>query len=257
MCGATFIEPRFKPTDQRSWRTGGVGATTVTGAMPGGARSPSSISPGACAYADVVAITSDARTSPIFMVTLFCAARATPSHRNPARSIVDRNDTWQRDRRGFLHYDGRVSGRTFAIGDIHGDLVALATLFDRLPELVADDTVVFLGDYIDRGPDSAGVVRWVRELSSKVAAKVVCLRGNHEDAWLQVATEGWPEFIMPRGNGCLECYRSFRNLPVPGEDDVPTAEEYEEMLAAKFFPPEGLEWMKSLPYFYEDEHAIY
>ena len=150
-----------------------------------------------------------------------------------------------------------MSGRTFAIGDIHGDLVALATLFDRLPPLVAEDTVVFLGDYIDRGPDSAGVVRWVRELSTRIPAKVVCLRGNHEDAWIQVATEGWPEFILPRGNGCLECYRSFMNLAVPDENAVPTAEEYEQMLGAKFFPPDVLEWMKTLPFFYEDEHAIY
>ena len=56
-----------------------------------------------------------------------------------------------------------MTGRTFAIGDIHGDLAALATLFERLPDLVAGDTVVFLGDYIDRGPNSAGVVAWVRE----------------------------------------------------------------------------------------------
>jgi serine/threonine protein phosphatase 1 len=150
-----------------------------------------------------------------------------------------------------------VSGRTFAIGDIHGDLVALATLFDRLPPLVAEDTIVFLGDYIDRGPDSAGVVRWIRELGKRIPAKIVCLRGNHEDAWIQVAEEGWPEFILPRGNGCLEAYRSFMNLATPDENEVPTAEEYEQMLGAKFFPPDVLEWMKSLPYFYEDEHAIY
>jgi serine/threonine protein phosphatase 1 len=150
-----------------------------------------------------------------------------------------------------------VSGRTFAIGDIHGDLVALATLFERLPELVAGDTVVFLGDYIDRGPDSAGVVKWVRELAAKSPAKIVCLRGNHEDAWLQVAAEGWPEFIMPRGNGCLECLRSFTNQPIPTEDDIPTAEEYEAMLGGEFFPDDVLAWFATLPFFYEDEHAIY
>ena len=44
-------------------------------------------------------------------------------------------------RRGFLHYDGGVPGRTFAIGDIHGDLAALETLFTRLPKLDASDIV--------------------------------------------------------------------------------------------------------------------
>ncbi|HSD86639.1 MAG TPA: metallophosphoesterase family protein [Kofleriaceae bacterium] len=150
-----------------------------------------------------------------------------------------------------------MPGRTFAIGDIHGDLAALATLFERLPPLVADDTVVFLGDYIDRGPDSAGVVAWVRDLAHRIPAKVVCLRGNHEDAWIQVAEEGWPEFVMPRGNGCLECYRSFKGLEIPGEEAMPTPEEFEQMFGAKFFPSDVLEWMKTLPYFYEDEHAIY
>lgn len=150
-----------------------------------------------------------------------------------------------------------MAGRTFAIGDIHGDLAALTTLFERLPPLTSDDTLVFLGDYIDRGPNSAGVVARVRELVSQSPAKVVCLRGNHEDAWLQVLDEGWPEFIMPRSNGCLECYRSFKGLPLPADSEIPTYEEYEEMFDGRFFPADVVEWMKGLPFFYEDEHAIY
>ena len=150
-----------------------------------------------------------------------------------------------------------MAGRTFAIGDIHGDLAALETLFARLPKITADDTVVFLGDYIDRGPDSAGVVTWVRDFTTKTHAKVVALRGNHEDAWLQVIDAGWPEFIMPRGNGCLECYRSFAGLPVPDEAQAPTHDEYESMMTGAFFPREVVSWMRELPFFYEDEHAIF
>lgn len=150
-----------------------------------------------------------------------------------------------------------VPGRTFAIGDIHGDLAALATLFARLPGFEPEDTIVFLGDYIDRGPNSAGVVAWVQDFITKTPAKVVCLRGNHEDAWLQVLEAGWPEFIMPRGNGCLECYRSFKGMPAPTEDEIPTYEEYEEMFDGRFLPAPVIEWMKTLPFFYEDEYAIY
>ncbi|MDB4956602.1 MAG: Serine/threonine protein phosphatase [Myxococcales bacterium] len=150
-----------------------------------------------------------------------------------------------------------VSGRTFAIGDIHGDLAALRKLFSRLPALTSDDTVVFLGDYIDRGPDSAGVVAWLLELIRTCPAKVVPLRGNHEDAWLQVVDKGWAEFVLPRGNGCLECYRSFRGEPIPGDDDFPTNEEIDGMIAGTFIPTEVLAWMRTLPFFYEDEHAIY
>jgi serine/threonine protein phosphatase 1 len=150
-----------------------------------------------------------------------------------------------------------VAGRTFAIGDIHGDLAALETLFGRLPSLTAEDTIVFLGDYIDRGPNSAGVVAWVRRFTDSTPARVICLRGNHEDAWLQVLDAGWPEFILPRGNGCLECLRSFSGLPAPDAEDTPTFEELEAMFDGRFFPADVVAWMKTLPFFYEDEHAIY
>jgi calcineurin-like phosphoesterase family protein len=150
-----------------------------------------------------------------------------------------------------------MASRTFAIGDIHGDLAALKTLFDRLPTFADGDTVVFLGDYIDRGPDSAGVVAWVRDFIAATPAKVVALRGNHEDAWLQVIERGWPEFILPRGNGCLESYRSFRGEPVPDDDEVPTYDELEGMFEGAFFPQPVVGWMNELPFFYEDDHAIY
>ncbi len=150
-----------------------------------------------------------------------------------------------------------MGGRTFAVGDIHGDLAALQTLFARLPQLAAGDTLVFLGDYVDRGPDSAGVVTWLRELAATTAAKVVFLRGNHEDAWLQVIDQGWPEFLEPRSNGCLETYRSFEQLPVPNVADLPTPAEVVAMAGGSFFPGEVIAWMKALSWFYEDEHAIY
>ena len=149
-----------------------------------------------------------------------------------------------------------MPGRTFAIGDIHGDLASLAKLFGRLPELAADDTVVFLGDYIDRGPDSAGVVAWVREFVHKTPAKVVCLRGNHEDGWLRVASGGWPEFVIPVPNGCLATLRSYRNQTVQ-ENELPTREELLTMQSGEFLPDEVVDWMNALPYWYEDEHAIY
>lgn len=150
-----------------------------------------------------------------------------------------------------------MSGRTFAIGDIHGDLAALDALLGKLPELTPEDTIVFLGDYIDRGPDSAGVVRRVRQLTKEGPAKVIALRGNHEDAWIQVVTSGWAEFVMPRGNGCYECYRSYTGKPVPDEDEIPVGEELLAMLEGSFLPADVIEWFKSLPYWYEDEHAIY
>jgi hypothetical protein len=51
-----------------------------------------------------------------------------------------------------------MAGRTFAIGDVHGDRAQLEVLLGRLPPLDAKDTIVFVGDYVDRGPQSAQVV---------------------------------------------------------------------------------------------------
>lgn len=67
--------------------------------------------------------------------------------------------------------------RTLAIGDIHGCLTALDTLLG-LVQLKPNDQLIFLGDYIDRGADSKGVLDRLIEL--KKSGQVVCLRGNHE-----------------------------------------------------------------------------
>jgi serine/threonine protein phosphatase 1 len=150
-----------------------------------------------------------------------------------------------------------MAGRTFAIGDIHGDLVHLEALLGSLPALDAGDTLVFVGDYLDRGPDSARVVERVRALSRRTPAMVVALRGSHEDAWLKVVRQGWPEFILPVTNGCLATLRSYLGQPPPGKDEFGTAEEFDAMLEGSFFPADVLAWMKSLPVYHEDEHAIY
>ena len=73
---------------------------------------------------------------------------------------------------------------TIAIGDIHGWREPLDDLLAAIrPRLSADDTVVFLGDYIDRGDDTQGCVDAVLAFRDSVPARVVCLVGNHEE-WL-------------------------------------------------------------------------
>jgi serine/threonine protein phosphatase 1 len=149
-----------------------------------------------------------------------------------------------------------VARRTFAIGDVHGDLEHLMKLLGRLPSLDADDTIVFLGDYLDRGPASAQVMAAVRALQRSGICNVVSLRGNHEDAWLRVIDQGWPEFVLPAQNGCAAAMRSFTG-GVPEADQPATEDEWDALLSGAFFPPDVVEWMREMPWWYEDEHAIY
>ncbi|MSP23608.1 MAG: serine/threonine protein phosphatase [Myxococcales bacterium] len=146
-----------------------------------------------------------------------------------------------------------MAGRTFATGDIHGDLDALLRVEALLPPLDSGDTLVFVGDYVDRGPHSAQVVAHIRSLSRRTPAKVVALRGNHEDAWLCAIDEGWPDFVMPPSHGCIEAMESYL-----GRVAEPYVEPWLTMLLrGRFFPLDVVTWFRSLPFHYEDEHAIY
>jgi serine/threonine protein phosphatase 1 len=65
-----------------------------------------------------------------------------------------------------------MAHRTFAIGDIHGDIFALERALAKLPKLDQQDTMILMGDYVDRGPHSAKVVEFVRtELPRRVPGR--------------------------------------------------------------------------------------
>lgn len=150
-----------------------------------------------------------------------------------------------------------MTSRTFAIGDIHGDLDHLERLLRVLPPVTEADTLVFLGDYVDRGPDSAGVVRYLMNLPEQTAARVIYLRGNHEDGWLRTIEEGWPNFVIPPGNGCLQAMESFLGREISEVGTAPEPSDFETLVTGDFFPTEVLEWMESLHWWHEDEFAIY
>ena len=73
-------------------------------------------------------------------------------------------------------------GRLFAIGDIHGCPDELAAILKAIAPR-ENDTVVFVGDYVDRGPSARDAVEIVMDLQ-KGAADIVTLKGNHEDMML-------------------------------------------------------------------------
>jgi serine/threonine protein phosphatase 1 len=77
--------------------------------------------------------------------------------------------------------------RRFVIGDIHGCAKALRTLIECI-DPSAEDEIIFLGDYVDRGPDSRGVIDQIIQLQDR--CRVVALRGNHEIMLCGVAFGG-------------------------------------------------------------------
>ena len=73
----------------------------------------------------------------------------------------------------------------YAIGDIHGHLDLLERLLEKLQPDLERDRLVFMGDYIDRGPRSKGVVDYVWRLQHLAPPEqVICLKGNHEAMFL-------------------------------------------------------------------------
>src|SRR4051794_4584430 len=108
--------------------------------------------------------------------------------------------------------------RTLAIGDIHGCLQALCTLLDAVG-LNPDDRVITLGDYVDRGPDSKGVLDRLTELYA--AGQLVALRGNHDQMMIDVFHGGDPALWLSCGGPAT--LRSY-GIPVsvePELDQVP------------------------------------
>lgn len=104
-----------------------------------------------------------------------------------------------------------MAGRIIAIGDVHGCAVALEALLDWIAP-GAEDVIVPLGDYIDRGPDSRGVVEQLLEWRRR--CRLVPLMGNHERMLLAArADTGELEFWLAAGGlPTLESYRSDASL---------------------------------------------
>jgi serine/threonine protein phosphatase 1 len=109
----------------------------------------------------------------------------------------------------------------YAVGDIHGEREMLSELLGKLP-LAPGDRVVFMGDYVDRGPDSKGVVDKLIAFSHQHVCEF--LLGNHESMFLDFL--GWQgseyfggdAFLMNGGDRTLASYDYFRQIG-PGKPE--------------------------------------
>lgn len=138
--------------------------------------------------------------------------------------------------------------RVYAIGDVHGRYDLLRNLLDvienhasRLPG-IGRPRVILLGDMIDRGPESARIMRFLAT-AQQHTKRLIVLRGNHEDMLLRVidgddeAEQSWLDY------GGIATMASF-GVPLPGADD-PSGMLGERLREA--IPAELVQWLRDLP----------
>jgi serine/threonine protein phosphatase 1 len=126
-------------------------------------------------------------------------------------------------------------GRLLAVGDIHGCLEQLKCLMTRVRPR-DNDQFVFLGDYIDRGPDSRGVIEFLLDFRKRYPSTVF-LKGNHEEMFLDYL-QG-KNTLLYMANGGWETLKSY------------------ETEAGIKVVPEHLDFIESLRLYYEQESFIF
>jgi len=134
-----------------------------------------------------------------------------------------------------------VSRITYTVGDIHGCRSEL----DRLLDAIEVDSagrkykLVFLGDYIDKGPDSRGVIERLMALKERKHADVVLLKGNHDDLMARAArgdTLALEKWLTMDGGSVLRQFGCARAT------DLPEA---------------VVRWVEAMPTLHSDRHRIF
>ncbi|MGO7869318.1 metallophosphoesterase family protein [Rhizobium leguminosarum] len=122
---------------------------------------------------------------------------------------------------------------TFAIGDIHGCIDPLKRMIDRIEAYASEGIVVFVGDYVDRGPDSKSVLDRIIAGQSD-PWRWICLKGNHEDMMVAAYTDS-DSRDMWISNGGLETEMSYGGRVLP----------------------QHLQWAADRPLMHVDRHRIF
>jgi len=128
------------------------------------------------------------------------------------------------------------SGRVLAVGDIHGQREKLARLMEKVKP-TPEDELVFLGDYIDRGPDAKGVIEYLIALQKRLP-RAHFIRGNHEQMLLDYLEEGDElGFYLYNGGGA-----TLSSYERDGRPDIPL---------------HHLEFLRNLPFYHQTDEFIF
>ena len=109
------------------------------------------------------------------------------------------------------------NGKSFIVGDLHGCSDMLEEMLNIIPWNPEKDNLIFIGDYIDRGKDSKGVIDILLKLMES-SSKVQCLLGNHESLFLEYFYgRSENSFILNGGGATLNSYRVKDKIYIPPE----------------------------------------
>ena len=133
--------------------------------------------------------------------------------------------------------------RTWVIPDVHGCLMTLRALVEDLIELRKDDELIFLGDVIDRGPSSKGVIDYIMQLRDN-GINVSVIRGNHEEYMAKVYREDQAKRGLRRMLGLKTS--SYREWMMHGGSETMISYRADSV---SDIPEKYIEWIESLDYY--------
>lgn len=109
------------------------------------------------------------------------------------------------------------NGKSYVIGDVHGCSEMLEEMLSLIPWDPEKDNLIFIGDYIDRGNDSKGVIDILIKLMES-SSNVECLMGNHESLFLEyIYGRNENAFLVNGGVATLNSYRINGEISIPPE----------------------------------------
>nr|WP_269448152.1 metallophosphoesterase family protein [Lentibacillus sp. JNUCC-1] len=129
-----------------------------------------------------------------------------------------------------------------AISDIHGALDMFEVLLEKVSYDPAQDQLILLGDYVDRGPNACGVINKVMSLKEEGA---IVLRGNHDDMLVTTVEEEPGAWERWSRNGAKETLLSYE--PDMDQLHLPDSELFKKHVA----------FLKQLDYYYETDTHIF
>ena len=139
--------------------------------------------------------------------------------------------------------------KRWVIPDIHGCVNTVTTMVTELIRPMRSDQIYFLGDYVDRGPGSKGVIDFIWSLQ-KDGYNVTALKGNHEDFMVELydaekksLSSWWYNF----GNKKSKAWQEIGGKPTLSSFGVQHIREV---------PVDYIEWMRNLPHYVELDHFV-